>query len=200
MVHEKPEERADERAAGVKLTGHRSESLTTEMKSRLEAKLPRRWLHHWVKISFISSWTSDCLVWVCAGQYLSSWANMERWQSPKSKPQIFTFLSAEPVAIIVLSWLRDTQGQSREDSGLKWVLQLIILISQQYSHVRCPDKVQAAYVHTETRRTGAAKGRMCRYDVNSDMKPVCGKYKFKSNLVCRTYLKCVCVEDLDCAV
>lgn len=42
MVHEKPEERADERAAGVKLTGHRSESLTTEMKSRLEAKLPRR--------------------------------------------------------------------------------------------------------------------------------------------------------------
>lgn len=35
--------------------------------------------------------------------YLSSCANIERWQSPKSKPQIFTFLSAEPVAIKALS-------------------------------------------------------------------------------------------------
>lgn len=37
------------------------------------------------------------------GSYLSSCANMERWQSPKSKPQIFTFRSAEPVAMSVLS-------------------------------------------------------------------------------------------------
>lgn len=46
-----------------------------------------------------------------AGTYLSSWANMERWQSPKSSPQIFTFLSAEPVAMSVLSC--STQVESR---------------------------------------------------------------------------------------
>lgn len=43
------------------------------------------------------------------GVYLSSWANMERWQSPKSRPQIFTFLSAEPVAMSALSWVQQTQ-------------------------------------------------------------------------------------------
>ena len=59
---------------------------------------------------------SECAL---LGRYLSSWANMERWQSPKSKPQIFKFLSAEPVAIIVLSWIwMKTQGQSQ--GGRKW--------------------------------------------------------------------------------
>lgn len=34
-----------------------------------------------------------------------------------------------------------------------------ILAAWEYSHVRCPDKVLAACVHTETRRTAAVKGR-----------------------------------------
>lgn len=38
------------------------------------------------------------------GPYLSSWANRERWQSPKSSPQILTLRSAEPVTISALSW------------------------------------------------------------------------------------------------
>lgn len=36
--------------------------------------------------------------------YLSSCAKRDLWQSPKSKPQIFTFLSAEPVAMSAPSY------------------------------------------------------------------------------------------------
>lgn len=36
--------------------------------------------------------------------HLSSCAKRDLWQSPKSKPQIFTFLSAEPVAISAPSY------------------------------------------------------------------------------------------------
>lgn len=68
------------------------------------------------KTCLCSSGHMTVWVWVSvAARYLSSWANMERWQSPKSKPQIFTFLSAEPVAISVLSWLTETQGQSQAE-------------------------------------------------------------------------------------
>lgn len=38
-----------------------------------------------------------------------------------------------------------------------WGLKAADFAARQYSHVRCPDTVQAACVHTETRRTGAEK-------------------------------------------
>lgn len=42
-------------------------------------------------------WLRERALKDCA--YLSSCAKRDLWQSPKSRPQIFTFLSAEPVAI-----------------------------------------------------------------------------------------------------
>ena len=54
-----------------------------------------------------------------------------------------------------------------------WGLTAADFAARQYSHVRCPDRVQAACVHTETRRTGAEKqgGEIWRQQNPSHWKP-----------------------------
>ena len=55
---------------------------------------------------------------------LSSWANIDRWQSPKSRPQILMLRSADPVTMRVLSCVsRNNQtGYSTRsgDSTFRW--------------------------------------------------------------------------------